>query len=105
MFFPIPIVILILEWSGSIRKNYKHLNNIGVISLIFSALVVFAYATNAYEAIHSWNENTMDFLIWFGWICGLLLVYGILSGIYRIKYSRKKTVDLQKSLVEAKVKR
>ena len=94
-FSPIPIIVLLLEWAGTIRKKYEHLRTLGVMSLVFSGFVLFAYITSAYEAIQDWDGNSKQFLIWFSLICGALTTYSILSGIYRIILYRKSKQSLQ----------
>ena len=89
VFFPLPIVLLIMEWKGTIHEKYKHLKKLGIISILFAAFIAFGFITNAYEAFQDWNENSEKFLLRFGPICAVLIAYCTFAGIYRIKFYKK----------------
>lgn len=86
---PILILILTFEWLGVIKKNFKCLKYIGIISFVFSGIVLFAYIANILEAIQKWDKSITPFLIWFGGICLTLFSYAFFSGLYRIKFYKK----------------
>ena len=86
---PIPVIVLRLEWAGTIRKKYKHLRTLGKISLGLAVFVLFGYIANVYETIHNWDDKSKQFIIWFSLICGILVIYNTFSGIIRIRLKGK----------------
>ena len=88
LFCPFPVIVLIMEWKGTICKEHKSLFSLGILSIIFAAFISFAFITNTYEAFQDWNETSKEFLLIFGPICGVLVAYSIFAGVYRIKFCK-----------------
>jgi len=89
IFFPIPVAVLLLEWGGTIRKKHKYLKTLGILQLFFCGFLLFGLAKSAGEAIQDWDEESIEILICFGLICGLLAAYSGFSGVYRLRLYRR----------------
>jgi len=88
-FLPVPIVLLVFEWNGVIRKRANYLKRLSFMSFFFSAFVAFGYVSNVFEAISSEDQLSVSFMLWFSFIFIILFAYGIFVGVYRLKLSKR----------------
>lgn len=86
---PICSLVLLYEWRATIRKHQESLHGLGVLALVFAGFVLFGYVSNIAEAISEGAELDGEFWFWFSLIAGLLSIYSLLTGIYRVRLSNR----------------
>ena len=86
MFATILILILFLEWRAEIRNNYRSIFALGFLALLAGGYTTLGALAQAVEAGHNASEFRLLKLVA---LFTLLIIYFFLSGIYRVRLSRK----------------